>query len=150
MRAAPLILIFAIAGCAGSPAQVLTMNPEKLQEVGIGPLCNAYAYSGHENETLETEIRRRDTMLAADPSYNPDRLPFTEREWDAIKGKKIFIGMSEAALYCSWGAPSQCGDINTSVGSWGTHRQIVYRGCGSYSSSRYVYTENGYVTSWQQ
>lgn len=144
-----IMLAALLTGCAGSPARISMMDAESLQDVGIGELCNAYAHSKQQNEKLEAEIKRRDTVLAAEPSYNPDRRPFTEREWRAIKDRKVFIGMSEAALMCSWGAPNHCGDINTSTGSWGVHRQFVYRDC-SYYSSNYVYTENGFVTSWQQ
>ena len=48
--------------------------------------------------------------------------------------------MSEAALLKSWGKPQ---DINTSVGNWGVHKQYCYE------NYKYVYVENGYVTSWQ-
>lgn len=64
---------------------------------------------------------------------------FSEWETKLILEKKIALGMSEKALIESWGKPE---DINTSVGSWGVHKQYVY-------DSQYVYVENGKVTAWQ-
>lgn len=65
---------------------------------------------------------------------------FTSREIHAILNREIFIGMSNLALLASYGLPE---DINTTTGSWGTHSQYVYPGY------RFVYVENGKVTSWQ-
>ena len=66
---------------------------------------------------------------------------FSTREIDAILNETLFIGMSELALRASKGMPS---NINTSTGTWGTHKQYVY---GDYGP--YVYVEDGKVTSWQ-
>lgn len=65
-------------------------------------------------------------------------LGFTDREITAIENRKIFIGMSEKALLLSWGNPEH---INTSIGSWGTHKQYCY------PNSVYIYVENEYITS---
>ncbi len=56
----------------------------------------------------------------------------------AIENRKIFIGMSEKALLLSWGNPEH---INTSIASWGTHKQYCY------PNSVYIYVENEYITS---
>jgi hypothetical protein len=56
-----------------------------------------------------------------------------------VRAQKIQLGMSEAALLCSWGRPER---VNRSVGSWGEHKQYIYSGAN-------VYVENGKVTSWQ-
>ena len=40
----------------------------------------------------------------------------------------------------SIGSPN---DINKSTGSWGVHEQWVYR-------NKYLYFENGKLTSWQE
>lgn len=53
--------------------------------------------------------------------------------------KEIWIGMTKEMLLESWGNPS---DINRSIGSWGVHEQCVYY-------NRYVYVQNGVVTSYQ-
>lgn len=57
---------------------------------------------------------------------------------DSIIEGEIFIGMSEDALIESWGHPKR---INETVGRWGVHKQYVYW-------SKYVYVENGKITSW--
>jgi len=59
---------------------------------------------------------------------------------DKIIAKKIWIGMTREMAMESWGYPE---DINRSVGSWGVHEQWVY------SNNRYLYIENGILTSWQ-
>ncbi len=91
-----------------------------------------------------TGIYNRDSIsliTESDLERKKELKDFTEREIEAINNRKIYIGMSEAALRKSWGNPR---DINTSVGSWGVHRQYCY------ANFTYVYVENGYVTSWQK
>lgn len=53
---------------------------------------------------------------------------------------KIGIGSSEQDVYAKFGKPS---DINTSVGRWGVHKQLVY------GTGLYIYIQNGQVSSWQ-
>ena len=55
------------------------------------------------------------------------------------QNEEIEIDMPEKYLPLSWGMPDR---INSSTGSWGTHKQYVY-------SDSYVYTENGKISSWQ-
>jgi hypothetical protein len=68
------------------------------------------------------------------------RRAFAPRELELIAARQVSIGMSEGALLCSWGPPERA---NRSVGSWGVHIQYVYPG------RKYIYTQNGKVTSWQ-
>ena len=64
-----------------------------------------------------------------------------QRELDEKEAQKtLYLGMSRYELIDRWGRPT---DINTSVGSWGTHEQFIYPG------GLYVYLQNGKVTSWQ-
>jgi hypothetical protein len=58
---------------------------------------------------------------------------------DAILKGRIALGMSEEMVVASIGYPN---DINRSVGSWGVKEQWVY-------PYKYVYFENGTLTSWQ-
>ena len=53
---------------------------------------------------------------------------------------KIAIGMTPRMVIESIGSPN---DINKSTGSWGVHEQWVYR-------NKYLYFENGKLTSWQE
>lgn len=59
--------------------------------------------------------------------------------WDLLKNRKIRFGMTKEQVELAWGKP---GDINRTVGSWGTHEQWIY-------GSQYLYFENGTLTSWQ-
>ena len=68
-----------------------------------------------------------------------ERKAVTQSEASSIREGEIFLGMSETALNCAWGRPDT---VNTSVGSWGVHKQYVY-------GYNYVYVENGTVKSWQ-
>lgn len=71
---------------------------------------------------------------------------YGEEVADIILQKKFYIGMSEEALIESLGKPD---DINTSVGSWGVHKQYIYGGYG-YTHATYIYVENGKITSYQK
>ncbi|MBE9509118.1 MAG: hypothetical protein IMY86_13860 [Chloroflexi bacterium] len=53
--------------------------------------------------------------------------------------------MSELALLAAWGSPES---INRTVGVWGEHRQYVYPTGRAYHN-KYVYTQDGIVTSYQ-
>ena len=75
-------------------------------------------------------------------------LPTTEERLHNLKvgleSRLIHVGTKESYLLEMCGYPQ---DVNTSVGSWGEHKQYVY---GDSSHGRiYVYIENGVVTSWQ-
>jgi hypothetical protein len=68
------------------------------------------------------------------------RKAFSMTDLALIADQTIAPGMAEAAMLCSLGPPQSS---NRSVGSWGVNIQYVY------GQGRYVYTENGKVTSWQ-
>lgn len=63
----------------------------------------------------------------------------TDSEISLVRAGQIAIGMSENALYWSWGFPS---GRNRTVTATSTQVQNIYGGT-------YVYTENGTVTAWQ-
>ena len=129
-----LLLISGIlASCAGSPVRIAMMSQEELKSVDSHDLC--FAYDMNHSEKIKAELKRR----AAIP----------EHEWPLIDQNKIKLGMSELGLVCSWGGVGLYGAVNQSVGSWGVHKQWVYRACHS-CRANYVYTENGKVKSWQK
>lgn len=119
-------------GCAGSPARIGMMSAAELAAVDSWDLCNAYAYNG--SESARAELERR-SAIPAD-------------EWVLIDKKQIAIGMSELGLMCSWGSVGYTGGVNQSVGQYGAHKQWVYRSC-RYCKTKYVYTDNGKITGWQ-
>ncbi len=62
---------------------------------------------------------------------------FSSREISSIKAGEIFKGMSEDALYWSWGYPLKTNDY----GSGG--QQLIYKG------GQYVYIKSKFVSNWQ-
>ncbi|MEW8092434.1 MAG: hypothetical protein AB2777_17790 [Candidatus Thiodiazotropha endolucinida] len=64
----------------------------------------------------------------------------SKHDQELIAEHKVAVGMSQCALYVSWGKPLK---ENKSVTGNMVHIQHVYR------KNHYVYTVNGKVTSWQ-
>jgi len=64
---------------------------------------------------------------------------------DLLNGS-VWLGMTEAEAMVAWGRPKT---VSRSVGSWGVHEQwIYYSPVSSTYSMRYLYFENGILTSW--
>lgn len=84
---------------------------------------NGYLSEDIAFKLVNTEARRR-------------KLRFNDKQ---IQSEEVKIGMTECQLYATWGLPD---DQNRTVGSWGVHIQHIY-------GSKYIYTQNGRVTSWQ-
>jgi len=115
------------------------VSVENVRTISDADLCvanTATAASGW--ELARQEILRRGLL--------------TQEELRLVDNRTIRVGMPECGLLAMKGYPRPprwCGKINTSGGSYGTHRQYVYRPCGSYGTTTYVYVENGRVSSWQ-
>lgn len=120
----------ALAGCAASP--------DRISGAPDHEICRSYAVFsagigwGARAAQYKDEITRRNLL--------------TPEEWQLASERKLRRGMSQCAMYVSWGNPDR---ENRSVGSWGTHIQHVYHAGLRYVSPTYVYTQNGKVTSWQ-
>lgn len=69
---------------------------------------------------------------------------FGQKDADAMIKGNLRIGMSIDALEYMMGYPDH---TNTTSGSWGVHKQLVYK--RAYLGDQYIYVENGIVTSWQ-
>lgn len=65
---------------------------------------------------------------------------YGKRYGTLVHVKVIAIGMTKNMVIECMGHPD---DINKTIGSWGTHEQWVYR-------NKYLYFENGKLTSWQE
>jgi len=91
-----------------------------------------------ENNEKAAQRKIESDKAAAELQAKCDALPAQERA--IVARKELQLGMSEQALRCSKGEPQT---IHQSVGSWGVRKQFVYVG-------RYVYVENGKVTSWSE
>ena len=123
----PIILSFVslVSGCA--------ISPERMSELPDLNVCRSLAVFGFAGGApYKQEIIRRNLL--------------TQEEWALVAEGKISRGMSQCAMYVSWGTPHR---ENRSVGDWGVHIQHVYGEGGKYRSVSYVYTENGKVSSWQ-
>lgn len=84
--------------------------------------------------TMMTDAKSIDNAIAELSSRG-----FTNKELKYIRDEKIYIGMSEKALLCSWGKPQR---TNTSASAYGQTIQYVY-------GDQYVYVENNKVRSFQ-
>ena len=133
LKSIVLTAMVTVAGCAGSPLQLVSMTPEELRSQNVFDLCNAYNFDA-DNE-IRIELERRGAL--------------TQDEWSLVDQETIQAGMSELALICLRGGPVPgFGTVNVSTGSWGVHKQYVYE--DAFGGRFYVYVENGKVTSWQR
>lgn len=74
--------------------------------------------------SAQDELKRRHALSAA--------------EWDLVATHRVAVGMSEAALLCSWGQSR----VNRTVTASEVSKQYIYAGA-------YVYVRNGKVVSFQ-
>jgi len=82
------------------------------------------------------------------PAYFKREHPtWTDATCTLVAAESLALGMTAEMALASWGKPS---DINRSVGSWGVNEQWVYRALIAPYSTRYIYFENGVLTSWQE
>ena len=93
-----------------------------------------------EKALADREIERKQDLI-----IQRERIEKYKKKYGQVNGEKIgkrmiWIGMTEAMLYDSWGQPE---DINTTVTSYGSRKQFVY------GSGQYVYVVNGKVDAWQ-
>lgn len=119
------LAVAAMTGCAGQ----VTVTPGAVAQYGDEELC--YLHGNTKHPVALQEIREREM--------------FGEPEMRLISNSRIARGMSEKALFCSWGRPAM---TNTSAGAWGSSKQHVYRRCPSCKTS-YVYVRRGKVDAWQ-
>jgi len=105
------------------------------------PEGEIYVQFGRGKYAYATNLR---TALA--PEYFKRRFPtWTYEICTLIATERVALGMTPEMARASWGIPS---DINHLVNSGGVHDQWVYRWLAS-SSPRYLYFDNGKLTSWQ-
>lgn len=120
------ILCLVAAGCASTATETKQMSDLHVC-LRYGELRGIADYLA---EPHQSEIKRRDLL--------------NSQEWNAVEQKSVFIGMSLCGMYASLGRPTV---ENETVTARTLSIQHVYR--FPYANSIYVYTENGYVRSWQ-
>jgi hypothetical protein len=72
-----------------------------------------------------------------------EKYNLTDEQVQAVKKKKIWVGMPVELMYLSWGRFCQENRTGTENG---VDIQHIY---GKDQYTKYVYTENGFVKSWQ-
>lgn len=109
------------------------ITPENMSTADSAQLCNTLADRPANREAIMDELARR---------HN-----FTNEEFASISERTVFVGMSEAALRCSWGRPWE---IKKTVTKYGATSQWVYRYPG-YRINQYgfAYTQGGKVVAVQ-
>lgn len=86
-------------------------------------ICQVYSQTPY--SSARAELLRRNALSAAD--------------WSLVDRRKIAIGMSQNALFCSWGSPAR---RNRTVTIGSEFIQYIY-------GDTFVYVANGIVTSFQ-
>jgi hypothetical protein len=95
------------------------------------------------DEFTEDEIKKSVTKIF----YLKNPVPDLIKKWGkkivkSIQEGEIFMGMTSEQVKMSWGEPD---DVNRTVTEWGVHEQWVYE-----ESRKYLYFEDGKLTSWQE
>lgn len=122
-----------LAGCA---------TPEMAKYLNPAGLCTNYGEAMRAND-VNSVIAYAAEMRARSITQPPSE------EFDAIRGERVSIGMSECGMFAAWGMPTISNNTHTVAG---TGTQHVYRGVrGRYISTRsnYAYTQNGRVVAVQ-
>jgi len=125
-------------------------EPDSTRESGIGlkytyhqfPKGEIYVQFGRGKHAYAIFL---DTALA--PEYFKRRFPtWTYEICTLIATERVALGMTPEMARASWGIPS---DINHLVNSGGVHDQWVYSSSGTHIHTKYLYFDNGKLTSWQ-
>jgi hypothetical protein len=148
-----IILLLSFSGCltyaqykqqkqAEQQKLVEQMEEQKLQELWE-------RYDREDSKRLE-EYQEQQQREKADLERKLAQHPeWTAQDKEYIRKHEIRIGMSKSAVIVSWGNPV---DINRSVGSWGVHEQWEYSvksGSTIGYKLKYLYFEDGILTSFQ-
>lgn len=112
-------LLFAMAilstGCIVEQGAISLMNKEGVQEVSNHDLCLAYHTANRYKlyaRNIVQEINQRDLL--------------TKEEWDHIRWKTIFTGMSVCGLHASWGNPDTVSPFTEPGKEYSDRHQYVY------------------------
>jgi len=88
---------------------------------------------------LETENKRKKQQNETAELEKNYIKRFGKTVYSKLKENRFWIGMTKEMAIISLGSPN---DINRTVGTWGVHEQWIYE-------NRYLYFENGKLTSYQ-
>lgn len=144
MRTIAVVLCFALVMSVSFVPPVHASNSDDspnllLSVAGLAALIWIFATMSAKGKVLLEEQREAEIQAYADA--NPDVSPVII---DAIRNKNVVIGMTAEQVRLSIGKPTT---VNRTVTAAGVREQWVYR--SSLYNTRYIYLENGVVTSWQ-
>ena len=122
------VVVIIIVGCAGSPLAISLMSAGDLKNVNDQQLCAAYAYS--KSKTVKAELL--------------DRNLFDDREWEAIQGGNVFVGMSKNAMLAA--RPNLYLTGISQIGDYGMVE--IYKEMAT-SVDAYIYVRNEQVAGYQ-
>jgi hypothetical protein len=133
------VLVGSIAGCKGAPEygseEYRKMFPASADPQRFGKANEAQQWK--DAALREAWISALKRLQVRDVRRSR---PWDQSDCERIDRAEIWIGMDSDQLTVSWGPPTR---INRTVGTFGTNEQWVY------GDSRYVYLDNGKVTSFQ-
>ena len=116
------------------PVQIVDIQTRRIGHArGAGPFYLRVQKTNGEQGYVAFNDRYFFSEAPIDPTWD-------EQLIEAIKQRKIRIGMTEQQLLLSWGKPDK---VNSTVGAYGVHEQWVY------GQSQYVYMKNGKLDSFQ-
>lgn len=100
-----------------------------------------------ERKMREKEREKNYALIEAEKNKRYEKIKslYGERNANAIMNYKIYIGMQKPLVILSLGQPTT---ENKTTYSFGTRTQMVYS--GKIAKYKYVYLENGIVTSFQE
>jgi len=155
-----ICLCFTVSGCATMPVMPVaspSLTPEQKREEELlkyieerqkARTMKQKAKTMADQE-LHSAIRygeKTDTSIYRQELIRRNPLWSTDTKSEILYGL-ISLGMTEKQVLASRGNPSK---RNRSVGSCGVHEQWVYREHSYFGDTyKYIYFENGILTSWQ-
>lgn len=114
-------------------SQLQNMSDEDL----IEDFLQTYYYAGKRRRVFHKRLT----------SELQQRFNLSDVEVDAVEKRHVFKGMSEMALYLSWGYPRKSDE--KSIAGLGACKEFVYGGENTGFIPQYIYLKDGKVAGWQ-
>lgn len=125
-----LTTALALGGCATSPEVVGRLPNERICQMH-GSQVKA-GFTAESIATVRAELQRRHLVA--------------ESEWTDVDQRRVRVGMSQCAMLAVMGTPDR---QNRTVSNSTVRVQHVFDSGYRYTKAKYVYTENGVVTAFQ-
>lgn len=133
-----LTMSFCIVSCAQvdirSPLLMGQLSDAGLRNQTDNDLCDAYAKELIKNERVKKELEARNKL--------------SPQDWKAIRTGKLYVGMSELALICTWGLPGRYDHISVHEDGFNVRKTYSYQYFEDYPTVSIAKIQNGKVASW--